>query len=52
MDENNQNNSFNEQNINLDGYFINSQGKKSFNGTNLFSQEDVNESQSNYLLNY
>ena len=47
MKKNNQNNSLNELYISLDAYHVNSQGTKSFNGTNLFIQENNKESQGN-----
>ena len=46
MSDNNQNNSLNEPFINLDGYYKNSQGSNSFNGTDLFDQEDEKKPQS------
>ena len=47
MSDKNQNNSFKEPSINLDGYHENSQESKSFNSTNLFNQENDKKSQSN-----
>ena len=46
MNENNQNNSLNELYISLDAYHVNSQGSNSFNGTDLFDQEDEKKPQS------